>query len=93
MESPETHLQTLQETNLSAAESIRDNQREAQKKTYVFDKAYTFRLRRHKGGSFNGLWELTILDKKGQVSKMISDADSLVYCLENLQGEMESEGF
>lgn len=60
----------------------------------AFDKAYTFRLRRHATGStFPGLWEMTMLDPKGKVIKTISDADALNFCMENLMGEMENEGF
>lgn len=64
---------------------------------FDFDKTYTFRVRRHTGksadGTFGGLWELTLLDEKGNVTKTLADADALVYCLENVQGELENEGF
>lgn len=64
-----------------------------------FGKSYTFRLRQHISGDFNmgkgfsGLWELAMLDQKGHVVKMIADADTLQYCLENLSGEIENDGF
>jgi hypothetical protein len=58
-----------------------------------FDKTYTFRLRRHQGGSFGGLWEMVLLTPAGKVLKEITDADALPYCLENLQGELENDGF
>lgn len=64
-----------------------------------FGKVYTFRLRQHRAGDFNmgkgfsGLWELCMLDEKGRVVKTIADADGLQYCLENLSGELENDGF
>lgn len=61
-----------------------------------FGATYVFRLRKHNGGPFPNLWELSILDPKGcekaQVKKLISDADSLVYCLDNMQGQLEDDG-
>lgn len=61
----------------------------------TFDKTYTFRLRRHKGGSFHGLWELAILkdDQQARIKKTISDADALNFCLDNLMGELEADGY
>lgn len=57
---------------------------------------YVFRLRRQAEGPFPNLWELSILDSKAcgnaPVKKLISDADALVYCLDNLQGELEAAG-
>jgi hypothetical protein len=60
-----------------------------------FDASYTFRLRRHQGGSFSGLWELTRLrdNPKAEVVKMIEDANALNYTMENLMGELETDGF
>jgi hypothetical protein len=60
---------------------------------YEFDKTYTFRLRKHKSGNFSGLWELTLLDKKGNVERLISDADALNFCMDNMMGELEGDGF
>lgn len=64
-----------------------------QKPKYEFDQSYTFRLRRHKAGSFSGLWELAMLDQSGQVLKIISDADALNFCMDNVMGELEGDGF
>ena len=65
--------------------------------TFNFDYEKIYRLRRHKGGSFNGLWELAEMEntrKAGfKIKKMIANADGLVYCLENIQGELEADGF
>lgn len=64
-----------------------------QKPSSQFGPSYTFKLRQYKEGNFSGLWELTLIDRLGKVQKMISDADALTYCLENLQGELENDGF
>jgi len=56
------------------------------------DLAITFRVRRHSAGSFKGLWELAIMDEKGRVKEVISDADALLYCLDNLHGILEDQG-
>lgn len=70
------------------------NQPQVQPKPkFTFDKSFTFRLRRHHQDNFSGLWELCIMGKNGQVIKQLADADALNYCLENLQGELEVEGF
>lgn len=53
---------------------------------------YTFRLRQHLDGNFRGLWELARLDEKGKVVRMISDADALTFCIENMQGVLEDDG-
>ncbi len=60
---------------------------------WEFDHVYNFRLRRIKGGSFHGLWELCLMDDHGDIIKTLSDADALNYCIENLQGELETDGF
>jgi hypothetical protein len=62
-------------------------------KAATFGPSFTIRLRQHKEGNFSGLWELSILNQYGLIEKMISDADALTYCLENLQGILEDEGF
>ncbi len=59
----------------------------------VYGQVYMFRLRQHKGPNFSGLWELAMLSPHGKVEKVISDADALPYCLENMQGEIENDGF
>ena len=64
-----------------------------QKPSSQFGPSYTFKLRQHKEGNFRGLWELSLIDNLGKVKKMVSDADALPYCLENLQGELESDGY
>lgn len=58
-----------------------------------FGPSFTFRLRKHIKGNFSGLWELSILDLNGMAKKVVSDADALNFCLENLQGELEAEGY
>lgn len=64
-----------------------------EKAKYEFDKSFTFRLRRISSGNFASLWELARLNRVGGVEKIISDADALPYCVENLMGELEAEGF
>lgn len=64
-----------------------------EKEAPTFGAAYYYRLRQHSGGPFKGLWELTRLNKMGHPIKVISDADALNFCLENLMGEMEIDGF
>ena len=63
------------------------------KQRFEFDKSYTFRLRRHKSGPFSGLWELTKLNKVGGIEKMMKDADALNFCMDDVMGELEEEGF
>lgn len=68
---------------------------------FEFNKPYIFRLRQYRKrinpkpdeADFGGLWELCILDERGKVIEMISDADALNYCIENLQGRLEDAGF
>ena len=66
---------------------------ELQKSKYLYGKGYNFRLRQHKGDNFAGLWELAMLDPKGNILKIISDADALNFCIENLMGELEADGY
>jgi hypothetical protein len=63
------------------------------KEKFTFGKTYTFRLRQHHGDNFAGLWELAILNKMNHPIKVISDADALNFCMENLMGELENDGF
>lgn len=72
---------------------LKASQNANQKPSMAFGKTYLIKLRQHKTGPFPSLWELTLLDKFGKVEKMIADADALNYCLENLQGELENDGF
>ncbi len=64
-----------------------------QKPASQFGKTYRFKLRQHIQGNFKGLWELNLIDDLGKVEKVISDADALNYCLENLMGELEADGY
>lgn len=61
-----------------------------------FGATYIFRLRKQIQGPFPNLWELAVLDEKtckdAGVKKIISDADALTFCLDNLQGEFEADG-
>lgn len=63
------------------------------KSTSQFGKTYTFRLRQHKEPPFRGLWELSLVNHMGRVDKMISDADALNFCIDNLMGELETDGY
>lgn len=62
---------------------------------FQFGPSYTFRLRLHIAGPFAGqsLWELATLDENGQDKKIISDADKLENCLDNLVGELQADGY
>lgn len=64
-----------------------------QKPAAQFGKTYLIKIRQHSGGNFSGLWDCALLTNLGKVEKMISEADALTYCLENLQGELESDGY
>lgn len=59
---------------------------------YKFGHTYFIRLRQH-ADHFSGLWDLEFLTPSGQVKKTISQADNLNICIENLQGEIENDGF
>lgn len=60
---------------------------------FKFDESHTYRLRRHRGDNFNGLWELSKIDEKTGKALIISDADALNFCLDNLMGDLEAGGF
>lgn len=61
---------------------------------WEYGQSFTFRLRRVRvPQEFRGLWELALLDDDGNIKKRISDADALNFCLDNLMGELETEGF
>ncbi len=64
-----------------------------QKPASGFGRTYRFKLRQHKEGNFSGLWELSLIDNLGKVEKLISDADALNFCMENLMGELENDGY
>jgi hypothetical protein len=59
-----------------------------------YSESFTFRLRQWQNTQFSGLWELSVMDKTGrQVEQIISDADALSNCLENLAAILENRGF
>lgn len=60
---------------------------------YVFSEAYTFRFRQFGNTNFSGLWELAILDKKGHVEEIVTDADALPNCLEMISNIFANKGF
>jgi hypothetical protein len=51
-----------------------------------------FRLSKHVDGPFPGLWELAVMKPDGTVDEIISDADMLQYCLDNLHQVLENKG-
>lgn len=64
-----------------------------QKPSSQFGATLRIKLRQHnKDAHFHGLWECTIINEQGKVEKVISDADNLTICLENIQGELEALG-
>ncbi len=62
---------------------------------FGFAKAYNFRLRMHSSGPFSGqsMWELTRMNDDGTELKIVSDADKLENCLDNLVGELQADGY
>lgn len=68
-----------------------------QKPKFEFGPSHTFRLRQHKGTpefpSFNGLWELAMVDKNGKLEQILEDANDLTSCLDHIQGRFEEAGF
>lgn len=59
----------------------------------IYDKVFTFRIRKHvEDSSFRGLWDLDVINQKGQITNLCH-ADALPFCIENMQGFLESEGF
>lgn len=85
MPKPKASIENASNTAIQAATLDPDS---------IFGRSFTFRLRQHnKKSNFPGLWELAILDGKGEVAKLISDADALNFCIDNLMGELESEGY
>lgn len=58
-----------------------------------FSPSYTFRLRRHSQGNFSNLWELARLDQFGNVVEVIDDANALNFCIDNLVGRIENDGY
>ncbi len=65
---------------------------ETPKGIYTYGKEYIFRLRQHEGDNFPGLWDVDRMDQDGNVLEIISQADALTYCLENVQGKLEEDG-
>lgn len=59
---------------------------------YKYGKTYLFRIRQHSGDNFSSLWDLDQLGRSGDVMKVIAQADNLNIALENMQGELESDG-
>lgn len=90
----ETAQMEPSQQNLPQAEAVKPEA--AVKPKIKWGQTYVFRLRRQAEGPFPNLWELSILDPKScanaPVKKLISDADALTYCLDNLQGELEADG-
>lgn len=68
---------------------------EDEEKKSKFGKEYFFSLRQHNRGPFRGLWELNVIaiPRFFKTKKVLTDADALNFCLENLQGEIEADGF
>jgi hypothetical protein len=60
---------------------------------FTYGKTYLFRFRQHDGDNFSGLWDLTLISPKGNEIKDIAHADALNFCMDNLQGELEGDGF
>jgi hypothetical protein len=59
------------------------------------DIEFTFRLRRPVNPvnpAFKGLWELAVKDSEGAEWEIVSDADGLYFCLENVHGILENMG-
>lgn len=65
------------------------------KAKFEFGQQYAFTLRQHKSGPFSGLWELNRIEmpKRMIVAEVIADADALPFCIENMQGRIEKDGF
>lgn len=64
----------------------------------VFEPEFIFRIRRYKAGHhFHNLWEATLLDPRAcrdtMVIKTLDDANALNFCMDNIQGHLEAEGF
>jgi len=54
---------------------------------------FYFRFRQHKNDNFGGLWELAVVDHKGKVDEVITDADTLSSALEAISRIFENAGF
>lgn len=60
---------------------------------YVFSESLTFRFRQYKNTNFAGLWELAIVDKRGNIQELIIDADALPNVLEAISNIFSNRGF
>jgi hypothetical protein len=58
-----------------------------------YGEVFTFRLRQFQTTQFRGLWELSILDAKGNVREIVTDADALTNVLETIGLVLENRGF
>lgn len=58
-----------------------------------FGEPITFRLRRWKNTNFQGLWELALLDSKGNCRQIVTDANTLQEALELAGNVMEDKGY
>jgi hypothetical protein len=65
--------------------------RPSEKKEY--GEPYIFRLRQFHNTQFRGLWELCMVDAKGNVREVITDADALTNALESIGNVLENRGF
>lgn len=58
-----------------------------------FREPFYFRFRQHKDDNFGGLWELAVVDNKGKVDEVITDADTLSSVLDAISRIFENAGF
>lgn len=58
-----------------------------------YGEPFIFRLRQFRNTQFRGLWELCILDVKGNVRDILTDADALTNALESIGNVLENKGF
>lgn len=79
---------------LAQGQEIARRQAEPQKKPEYSD-AFIFRFRKHKGGSFAGLWELSVMkhNQPLKVEEIIFDANALPECLEAIGNIFANRGF
>ena len=57
-----------------------------------FDRTFTFKIRRHKSGSFKNLWQLVAKMEGGEPMEII-DADSLSLVIDKIGYLFEKEGY
>lgn len=58
-----------------------------------FGEAMYFRFRKHVGTQFGGLWELAVVDSRGKVIEIVTDADALPHVLEAIGNIFANQGF